>query len=38
VLLVNDSQSNFGIGPIRLKDYIKVLILSEWSHIQSHTD
>ena len=29
VLLINDSQSNFGIGPIRLKDYIKVLILSE---------
>lgn len=29
VLLINDSQNAFGIGPIRLKDYIKVLILSE---------
>lgn len=28
LLLVNDSQGGFGYGPVRLKDYIKVIVLA----------
>lgn len=29
IILINDSQGNFGIGPLRLKDYLKVFVLGE---------
>lgn len=29
VILISDSQNGYGVGPVRLKDYIKVLVLPD---------